>query len=338
LFATATYVPSNIVDFRPSTFQAKADAGFFYSIGEDLKYSDQIDLESPTLIHGQIKNFLVSPDTRHIAVVTNGRWMLVGRDKSDVHEVAVADSIYREPKPIGQSFFRDQELQWSQDSKSLYLVKDEFYQSQGSQLFSPKAELWRYQLETRKLELVLKPFPSDDYFFDRNSMLYFSVPTDSGDFKLRYFDGTQVGDIETAVQQGIPTSGPPLKPIDSPFFSFSIFEYASDVHSKGADLVVDHTRKRLMLEYRDKPILAITEGKGFKGEYYCSDELRNEFLPGDRYLFFNAPYCGNYNGQLLVDTFSGNYQTLPKDTGIYITLNTNNYRYYRINAGGVVAR
>ena len=93
-----------------------------------------------------------------------------------------------------------------------------------------------------------------------------------------------------------------------------------------------------MLEYRDKPILAITEGKGFKGEYYCSDELRNEFLPGDRYLFFNAPYCGNYNGQLLVDTFSGNYQTLPKDTRIYITLNTNNYRYYRINAGGVVAR
>jgi hypothetical protein len=59
LYWSATYVSSKIVDFHPSYFQAKADADFFYSIGDELKYSDQFDscrsncglLASPQLAH-----------------------------------------------------------------------------------------------------------------------------------------------------------------------------------------------------------------------------------------------------------------------------------------------
>lgn len=47
---TANSKPSDIADFEPTSFQAKADAKFFYSIGNDLKYSDQIDPEAPTLL------------------------------------------------------------------------------------------------------------------------------------------------------------------------------------------------------------------------------------------------------------------------------------------------
>ncbi len=49
LYWSATNVSSKIVDFHPSYFQAKADADFFYSIGDELKYSDQFDSQSPTL-------------------------------------------------------------------------------------------------------------------------------------------------------------------------------------------------------------------------------------------------------------------------------------------------
>ncbi|MGC2744488.1 MAG: hypothetical protein WA672_15035 [Candidatus Angelobacter sp.] len=66
---TSSEIPSNIVDFRPASFQATADTEFFYSIGNELKYSDQIDPQAPTLMRGQIKNFLVSPDNKKIAVV-----------------------------------------------------------------------------------------------------------------------------------------------------------------------------------------------------------------------------------------------------------------------------
>jgi hypothetical protein len=56
------HTPSNILDFHPSAFQAKADARFFYSIGKELKNSDYLDLNAPTLLRGEIRNFLVSPD------------------------------------------------------------------------------------------------------------------------------------------------------------------------------------------------------------------------------------------------------------------------------------
>ena len=38
---------STILDFHPTTFEAKANSKFFYSIGQDLKYSDQIDPHPP---------------------------------------------------------------------------------------------------------------------------------------------------------------------------------------------------------------------------------------------------------------------------------------------------
>ena len=59
-------------------------------------------------------------------------------------------------------------------------------------------------------------------------------------------------------------------------------------------------------------------------------------IPGDRYLLFNVPYCGNYKGQLLIDTLAGKYQRLPADAVVYLTLNTDTYPRYRVTGGGIV--
>lgn len=61
------------------------------------------------------------------------------------------------------------------------------------------------------------------------------------------------------------------------------------------------------------------------------------FLPGNRYFLFDVPYCGNYGGQLLVDTVTGKYQKLPKDTRVYLTLDTNTFHQFRITGGGMMA-
>jgi hypothetical protein len=137
-FLWASYTPSKIADFHPTTFQAKADKSFFYSIGEELKHSDELSVEAPTLLRGRIENFLVSPDGTKIAVVANKLLMVVGEQGTVIRQVASIDSIYREPKPIGRRFYRDDDFQCSRDSRSLYLIKDEYYDSKGSQLFSKK--------------------------------------------------------------------------------------------------------------------------------------------------------------------------------------------------------
>src|SRR5579862_7479775 len=78
LFFTADSPRSNIIDFYPVAFAAKADTEFFYPLGAELKYSDQIDPQARTLMRGQISNFLVSPDNKKIAVVANGQLLVIG--------------------------------------------------------------------------------------------------------------------------------------------------------------------------------------------------------------------------------------------------------------------
>jgi hypothetical protein len=252
--------------------------------------------------------------------------------------VAHVDSIYREPKPIGQHFYRDDYFQWTKDSKSLYLIGDEYYESKGSQLFSGKAELWRFDVETGSMQRVLSPFPAYNYFLGRAPGIYFSVPTKSGDLQLKYFDGKDIRDVGTPNAQ-IPMSELSRGVIESPFFSFSIIDYQNVVLPTEGVALVDDQRGRLQrLVIRKKPYLALTQGEGLKGPYYCSEMLRSVFLPGDRYFLFNANYCANYNGQLLIDTENGQYERLPPDTRVYLTLDTDSDPHYRITGGGILAK
>ncbi len=332
-------IPSNILDFHPSAFQAKVDARFFFSIGKELKNSDSLNPYAPTLLRGDITNFLVSPDGTEIAVVANGLLTVVGRDGTLVRQVVPVDSIYREPKPIGQYFYRDDDFQWTRDSKSLYLIRDEYYESKGSQLFSDKGELWKYEVQAGRMQRALSPFPAYTYFFGRGSGIYFSAPTETGDLELRYFDGKSIRDVGVSDAREIPVGGLTGGVVESPFFSFSIEDYRDAVlPEKGVVLVDDQSARLRRLVIRDKPYLTLTQGDGFKGPYYCSETLRSVFLPGDRYFLFNATYCGNYNGQLLIDTETGQYERLPPDTRIYLTLTTDSDPHYRITDEGILAK
>jgi hypothetical protein len=194
-YAYLAYIPSKIIDFHPSSFSVHGDQRFFYSIDDDLKYGNFINQAAPALQHGRISLFLVSPDRTKIATVANGNLTIVTEDGSLYWQVTPVDSIYREHKPIGTQFFRDQEFQWAKDSSGLYLVRDEYYNSKGSQLFSEKGELWKYDLASRKLSLVIQHFPACDYFLGPESDVYLSVATENGDMKLQHFKEGQLADV-----------------------------------------------------------------------------------------------------------------------------------------------
>lgn len=331
-------VPSKIADFRLTSFDAKASSPFFYSVGDELKYFDQIDPKAPTLFRGHVDHFLVSPDNKKIAVVADGHLAVVGAE-SGLWQVTAVGSIYRGPKPLGQQFFRDDDFQWSEDSKALYLIRDEYYESKGSQLFSTKGELWKYDLGAGTLQLVLKPFEAYNYFFGKQSGLYYSVPTDRGELRLRYFDGNHVKDIGEPSVSDIPSDKLSSNFVESIFYSFSIIDYEERVlPSKSVELVVGGDKAPQRLLIRGKAYLELTQGEGLKGPYYCSESIRSVFLPGDRYFLFNVPYCGNYNGQLLIDTLTGKYERLPDDSVVYLTLNTETYPNFKIGGGGIVMK
>ena len=335
LLLWARFAPSEIVSFKPSQFSAKAERPFFYSIGGDLKYSDELTRQAPTLIHGRIDNFLVSPDNRRIAVVLgNGLFIVAPAEQPPVRKVVEVNSIYRRPKPLGEQFFRDQDFQWSRDSQYLYVIKDEYYNSDGSQLSSIKGELWRYGLGSGRLEFVLRPFPAVNYFFDLRSGVYFAVPTERG-YQLRYFDGKGATSDINSPGVGIPADKLAQILSESPFFSFPVDYEQTVPSSKGVRLVVDQTKNFEDLIIGSRSYLAVTQGHGLKGAEYCLEIAGSGFTPGDRFFLLNVPECGNYSGQLLIDTLTGDYERLPKDSRLYPQANTN-YVRYRITVVGIV--
>lgn len=337
----AKSVPSAILDFHPTEFRAQAASPFFYSIGDQLKYFDEIDPNAPTLLQGKFGEYLVSPDQTKIAIVRNGELVVVDGQGSFLRVVTPVDSIYRDsiykkPKPIGQQFFRDANFQWTKDSHSLYLIRDEFYESQGSQLYSAKGELWKYDLDSGKLQLVVKPFPAYDYFFGLKGV-YFSVPTPRGDLRLRYFDGTTTRDVGDVNASAIPVENLASGFAEEPFFSFSTTNFQNiALAGKGLGLKTDEKSGIQQLEINGRPYLNLSQGKNFKGNYHCSEINGSRLLPGDRYLVFNFSYCKNYNGQLLIDTQSGSYKRLPRNTSVYGTLNTVTHPVYRVTCCGMM--
>lgn len=52
---------SEILDFSPTSFAAKADVPFFYSIGNELKYSDEIGQMRAPCCRERSKNFSSRP-------------------------------------------------------------------------------------------------------------------------------------------------------------------------------------------------------------------------------------------------------------------------------------
>jgi hypothetical protein len=322
---------SRIVDFSPTSFAAKATAKFFYSIDNELKYSDQIDPHAPTLMRGPITTFLVSPDGNKIAVVVRKSLLIVGTE-TVLGEVAEVDSIYRTSKPIGRRFFRDDDFQWSRDSKSLFLIQDEYYRSRGSQLFSVKGELWGYDLDSQSLHLVLKPFAAYSYFFGLNSGIYYSESTERGDLQLKFFNGrnsTNIGKPNSSDIVEFPNGSD-----EEPFYSFSIIDYEKALPSLNVRLV---DRNGLMdLIIKNKKYLSVTQGYYWLSGYdYCTRLLRSVFLPGDKFFLLNVPFCGNYKGQLLFELESARYQELPPNTVVFATLNTMTFKRYRVTAGGI---
>jgi hypothetical protein len=330
IYFSTKFPTSKILDFNPTSFSAKADSRFFYSIDTELKSSDSIDSKAPTLFKGRINAFLVSPDNTKIAFVSDqSSLMIIDRDGSVQKVTPVASIFPNAEAKMGQGFFRNDNFQWSRDSRSLYLIHDQYHETEATEIsrspYSNHGELWRYDLNSRQMKLVLKPFKADTYFFDSLGQIYFWAQTDSGPMQLKFFDGKKVSDVD-----------PHSLKVDSPFYSFS--EPVSDHYfSKGVRyLTSEDDNQRLWID--DKPYIAVTLGVKFihffgGGSYYCLGPGPGLFLPGNRYYVLNV-WCGNYSGQLLIDKITGEYQRLPS-TRVYRTTNTAEDQDYEITENGI---
>src|SRR5690606_20969302 len=150
-------------------------------------------------------------------------------------------SLHPKQKPIGTAFFRDTGFQWSPDSQRFYLIKDEYYDTLGSQLFSKKGELYTYDIADHELVKVLAPFQGAKVAFGPNGRIIYAQPTPTGDLELKSFDGTKLQDVRLMNDRSLWIQGH-AEPLHAPlFYTFRWTEYRHKVlEQKGVETRVGH--------------------------------------------------------------------------------------------------
>ena len=333
--------PPMIVNYQPSSFVARGDTNFFYSIGDELKYSDQIDPNAPTIFNGNIQHLFVSPDNKKAAIITDNELIILSSDGRFKRQVTPVESgcDYSDNKKIGRGFFRSDNYQWSSNSESIYLIRNVFmYFIDRKNCYSKKSELWRYDLRTGQLTMVITPFKTYDYFTTVDNKIFFSVSDDIGDLHLRSFDGVQQRDIPRSNSREFTNKQLTDLGIKSPFYTFQSF---MDLHNilknKGVKFRINKNKGEKELVINEKVYLTQVQGDYFiKNLFLTSIDLHDStFLPGDRYFLLDRVGSGNFSGELLFDVSSGKYMPLPKDTKVYPLINTNTYKNFRVTNSGI---
>lgn len=329
LYIKLTFYPPEVLDYRPQNFEVAINHQFFYSVGDQLKYTttETFDLNDPTLWSGPIQQVYASPDNQKALVVSDGELFLISASGELKELITKVDSLHQEPKPLGKVYYRDDSIQWAPDSHSFYLIKDQFYETQGIQLFSTKARLVNYNLQSKQFTEVIHPFPAYEYFLSNDGKrIFFMESVASGDLELtswyqRTTEAVEVVDKEQFVWR----IGEKEIKIE-PFYAFDRPDY--DVSHNAIDNIsmryIDLDQFIQGIYHLDKGqeklLIRIKEGLSGKGHYSGINLIhKNLFLPGKRYFLLNI-YSKNSSGQLLFDVVQNTYKELPQNTRVYLNM------------------
>ncbi len=339
------YYPATIIGYKPTTYKENVSHKFYYSIEQELKYANTVDVKSKTLWKGSTVYSLVSPDNRKIVFADGSDLYLIIADGAALKlpMVVQPELSYEErkvwKKPIGQVFYRKDSIQWAPDSKSFYIIKDEYYDSKfPDQYCSKKGRLAKYDIAAKKVTEIISQFPACDYFFGLNGRIYYTESTVTGDPMLscwwnnRTYLVTAVKDNKTFSLLGYGDV------IDKPFYSFQypfIFAGARGVHMFRSGENGDVALFYVDADESHGPTLVLRSGQGLKGPTFGL-RISCVHLPGDRYLLLGVN-SSSFDGTLLIDRKTRKYKELPKYISIRRNINTNDNVPYNIDTSGIHA-
>lgn len=337
VFWTADTSPAVIENYTPTAFNEHSTTPFYYSIGDNLFYSDRIDTASKVLFTGKPESVLPSPNGKHALVVSDGMLWLISPDSGGPIRVTSVAPHSPNGKPIGKDYYRNNYFQWATDSSRFYLIKDRYYETRGAQLFSIHGELTEYDISSNQLRKVFAPFRAYRYFLTDKG-IFFEEANDKGDVLLTVWREGFSFPVSDISPNGFRANGKAFQFRSKPFYTFTIHEYSKEVF-RSLGLEVERERVNQAppvghLHLKTKRLLSIREGRGIKGPLDGYSSIHSAFLPGERYFLLNL-YTETFSGQLLIDTLTGQHKPLPKGTRVYRNINTYNFSNWTVTPNGV---
>ena len=336
-----------IENYKPQPFFEQAAKPFFYSIGNQLKFGNSIDINAPALFTDtsffenstilgirvgakSISNGLSvfpSPDGKKAVFVSNGNLYIAEAEKPTQLILERIDTDDAENFRLGEVFHKLSMLQWDSQSKYIYIAKDKKQKSLFEQSFSVDATLIRVDV-TRSTAVteIIPNFRSIHYFFVNDDGICFNYAQGNGDVNWRCSINGNIQTVKETNNGVVLQDGTEFKQ-DSYFFSSLRSEGKIWLSNYGYSLKPIRDRYiGFFSKQHTQPLLTIKGGANIKGQFVDGVvDLQSTVLPGGRYVLLYV-WHDNFKGQLLVDGVAGRYKELPRNTWVYQSLNSTNYK------------
>jgi hypothetical protein len=326
-----------IIEYRPSTFLESSEKPFFFSIGRRVKFANSISENAPTvfeagLFSGHIDNVYPSPDETRAVVESGGRLYIVDQGKAARLIFTPTANFFGEKIDHGDIFYRTPTLQWSADSRSIFIARDRKNKISN---FSSDATLVRATLDDSiTISDVIPDFRSWHYVVFGNDVICFDYAPGNGSVVWRCSQKGKVMAVKSldqeriALEDSTAITGKPFvsyyrniiygnENLSLTFFGFS-FKNTGDGY------------EGFFAKGGTNPIFKIRTGANIKG--LTVDGVLMEkciVLPGGRFALIDVHH-DNFKGQLLVDGYTGAYRELPRETRVYSSLNSWRYNSFQL--------
>ena len=334
-----------ILNYSPSKFLEKAESSFFYSIGNQLKYGMSVDETAPALFEGKYfgGNFVAvfpSPDNKKVALVSNKKLYVVGIGISP--QLVLDHVVSYDPKEIGykEIYYKWPTIQWDSKSRYIYIAKDK-KQPQGhwQRPHSRDAILVRIDTENAyNISEMIVDFRSLHYFLVGSDGLCFDYALDNGDVIWKCLTENGVLKAQSVTSDGIQLDNKSTL-TGRPFLSYKPNIYESDIWMSRYGFFVKRINEKLdglfLKSKPEIPLIRISTGVNIKGRHVNGiRQMGGAVLPGGRYVLLNV-WHDSFKGQLLLDSATGEYRELPKETNVYRNLNSDAYDDFVFSVGQI---
>ena len=334
----STY-PPEVINYHSSSFVIGDTQPVFYSLGNELKYGNKFSNSDPTIYKSEhrFSYVYVSPNNQLAALVTNNKLVLASNDGEITQVVAtIGSSMSVKKQPLGTKFYRSSSLQWSQDSKSFYLIEDVVYERGDNKYKTSKPNtLFKYNLHDSKFIEVIRDMPWFTYFLGESG-IYFVAPKGDGDLLLKHKSNN--GDVNFVDMNNLKQ----IRNRDKIFYNYTVHDYSRSLLNSGkVRTEISSDRESQIFYINGSKAIETKKGTGFKGPYYGASTggsvgIRNSFTPDGTYFILNVS-SKQFKGQLIFDTKSLKYTELPSNFRLYQNINTHSSSDWKITSSGIEA-
>jgi hypothetical protein len=312
----------------------------FFNVGTALGLSITDDapvLFSGTLFGGDLTLVYDSPDHKKAAIVYGGTLYVAEATVPARLLLKNVDNYAAPGIQQGDVFYKYPTLQWDEESRSIYIVRDKKQSQLKDQIWSRDATLVRIDIDAPNKSVdVIPNFRSLHYFFVGNEAICFNYSPGDGSVVWKCSYQGNVGLVRSHHGEQIVLEDGVVN--GRPFLSYHQGDiYESEIWLTNYGFSLRRTSDGTVAFFsgldHQTPIFKIRGGYNFKGHFEDGiGQTDCKVLPGGRYALLDVSH-DNFTGELLVDGLTGKYRELPTKTRIWWNLNSSNYKHFKFDIG-----